>query len=260
MIWMLGRLTLSHKSLRLSSLLLILFFFLPLCLICFHYSIFHLTYPIFCLSYSTVDSLQSFWSQLLHYSLLIHSFLFLLCLCHGEGNGNPLQYSCLENPMDAGAWWAAIYGVAQSRTRLQQLSSSMSLSNISCIIWILFSRLFICNSILFSIFWIIFTIIFLNAFSDRLPISSSFVWFGVHLSYSFTWWIFICLFILFWLLCLGWPYCMLEVCGSSLLWRFLPVGGVTSVGCQSFLVREACVNILLGGVGSLLFGVHWSVQ
>ena len=34
----------------------------------------------------------------------------------GEGNGNPLQYSCLENPMDGGAWWAAIYGVAQSRT------------------------------------------------------------------------------------------------------------------------------------------------
>ena len=44
--------------------------------------------------------------------------------CIGEGNGNPLQYSCLENPMDGGAWWAAIYGVAQSRTRLKQLSSS----------------------------------------------------------------------------------------------------------------------------------------
>ena len=36
----------------------------------------------------------------------------------GEGNGNPLQYSCLENTRDGGAWWAAIYGVAQSRTRL----------------------------------------------------------------------------------------------------------------------------------------------
>ena len=44
--------------------------------------------------------------------------------CIGEGNGNPLQYSCLENPRDSGAWWAAIYGVAQSRTRLKQLSSS----------------------------------------------------------------------------------------------------------------------------------------
>ena len=44
-------------------------------------------------------------------------------LC-GEGNGNPLQCSCLENPRDSGAWWAAIYGVAQSRTRLKQLSST----------------------------------------------------------------------------------------------------------------------------------------
>ena len=42
----------------------------------------------------------------------------------GEGNGTPLQYSCLENPRDGGAWWAAIYGVTQSRTRLMQLSSS----------------------------------------------------------------------------------------------------------------------------------------
>ena len=42
--------------------------------------------------------------------------------CIGEGNGNPLQYSCLENPRDRGAWWAAIYGVTQSPTRLKQLS------------------------------------------------------------------------------------------------------------------------------------------
>ena len=47
--------------------------------------------------------------------------------CIGEGNGNPLQCSCLENPRDRGAWWAAIYGVAQSRTRLKQLSSSSSI-------------------------------------------------------------------------------------------------------------------------------------
>ena len=44
--------------------------------------------------------------------------------CIGGGNGNPLQCSCLENPRDRGAWWAAIYGVAQSRTRLKRLSSS----------------------------------------------------------------------------------------------------------------------------------------
>ena len=41
-----------------------------------------------------------------------------------EGNGNPLQCSCLENPRDGGAWWATVYGVAQSWTRLKQLSSS----------------------------------------------------------------------------------------------------------------------------------------
>ena len=46
--------------------------------------------------------------------------------CIGEGNGNPLQYSCLENPRDRGAWWAAVYGVARSRTWLKQLSSSSS--------------------------------------------------------------------------------------------------------------------------------------
>ena len=44
--------------------------------------------------------------------------------CIGEGNGNLLQYSCLENPRDGGAWWAAVYGIAQSRTRLKRLSSS----------------------------------------------------------------------------------------------------------------------------------------
>ena len=42
----------------------------------------------------------------------------------GEGNGNPLQCSCLENPRDGGAWWTALYGVTQSRTRLKRLSSS----------------------------------------------------------------------------------------------------------------------------------------
>ena len=42
----------------------------------------------------------------------------------GEGNGNPLQCSCLENPMDGGSWWAAVCGVAQSQTRLKRLSSS----------------------------------------------------------------------------------------------------------------------------------------
>ena len=43
---------------------------------------------------------------------------------HGEGNGTPLQYSCLENPMDGGAWWAAFHGVARSRTGLRDVTFS----------------------------------------------------------------------------------------------------------------------------------------
>ena len=46
--------------------------------------------------------------------------------CIGEGNGNPLQCSCLENPRDGGAWWVAVYGITQSRTRLRRPSSSSS--------------------------------------------------------------------------------------------------------------------------------------
>ena len=56
-----------------------------------------------------------------------HDFTFTFSLsCIGEGNGDPLQCSCLENPKGRGAWWAAVYGVAQSRTRLKWLSSSSS--------------------------------------------------------------------------------------------------------------------------------------
>ena len=51
----------------------------------------------------------------------------------GEGNGNPLQCSCLENPRDGGAWWAAVHGVAQSRTWLKRLSSSSSNNKRCCL-------------------------------------------------------------------------------------------------------------------------------
>ena len=64
----------------------------------------------------------------------LHFHFSLSCL--GEGNGNPLQCSCLENPRDGGAWWAAVYGVAQSRTRLKWLSSSSSSNDILCNIYI----------------------------------------------------------------------------------------------------------------------------
>ena len=56
------------------------------------------------------------WATYFHFSLS----------CTGEGNGNPLQCSCLENPRDGGAWWPAVYGAAQSWTRLKRLSSSSS--------------------------------------------------------------------------------------------------------------------------------------
>ena len=55
----------------------------------------------------------------------LHFYFSLSCI--GDGNGNPLQCSCLENPRDGGAWWAAVYGVAQSRTRQKRLSSNLIL-------------------------------------------------------------------------------------------------------------------------------------
>ena len=51
-------------------------------------------------------------------------------------------------------------------------------------------------------------------------------------------------------------FLLLEVCGSSLLWRLLPLDGVGQVACQGFLVREACISVLVGGAGSLLSGVQ----
>ena len=53
----------------------------------------------------------------------LSDFFHFSVSCIGEGNGNPLQCSCLENPRDRGAWWASVYGVAQSRTQLKQLSN-----------------------------------------------------------------------------------------------------------------------------------------
>ena len=60
--------------------------------------------------------------------------------CIGEGNGNPLQCSCQENLRDGGAWWAAVYGAAQSRTRLKWLSSSSSSSFIMKATYILWEK------------------------------------------------------------------------------------------------------------------------
>ena len=62
----------------------------------------------------------------------------------GEWYDNPLQYSCLENPRDGVAWWADIYGVAQSQTRLKRLSSSSSIISIMLIHIVAFDRIFFC--------------------------------------------------------------------------------------------------------------------
>ena len=68
--------------------------------------------------------LQSMGSLRVHTTEQLHFHFSFSCI--GEGNGNPLQCSCLENPGDGGAWWAAVYGVAQSWTRLKRLSSNSS--------------------------------------------------------------------------------------------------------------------------------------
>ena len=82
-----------------------------------------------------------FCFQILFHSGLLQdteytSLCYIVSLCWlsitytvvGEGDGTPLQYSCLENLMDRGAWWAAVHGVAESRTPLKRLSSSSSSS------------------------------------------------------------------------------------------------------------------------------------
>ena len=61
--------------------------------------------------------------------------------CIGEGNGTPLQCPCLENPRDSGAWWAAIYGVAQCQTRLKRLSSMASFRRKTISVPVSFSEL-----------------------------------------------------------------------------------------------------------------------
>ena len=66
----------------------------------------------------STGSLESDTTERLHFHFSLS--------CIGEGSGNPLQCSCLENPRDGGAWWAAVYGVAQSRIQLMRLSSSSS--------------------------------------------------------------------------------------------------------------------------------------
>ena len=72
----------------------------------------------------TSQSLVNLCLWTVNFTNISELFCYPLRWDFGEGNGTPLQYSCLENPRDGGAWWAAVYGVAQSRTWLKRLSSS----------------------------------------------------------------------------------------------------------------------------------------
>ena len=184
MIRMLGHLTLSQRSLRLSSFLLILFSFF--------------------LYVSFISTILSSISLILSYASVILLFV-------------PSRVFFISFIALFIIYW--LYFI-----------SSRPLLNLSCIFSTLVSRLFICNSNLFSRFWIIFTIIIGNSLSGRFPISSSFVWFGGHLSCSFTFWVFLCLFILFILL---WPFCILEVCGVFFIVEFPHCGW----GCTGGLSR-----------------------
>ena len=186
MIRMLGHLTLSQRSLRLSSFILIHFyFFLSDSFISTILSSTSLILSSASFILLFVPSRVFFLSHLLHYSLYIESFIF-----------------------------------------------SKSVLNLSCIFSIFVSRLFICDSILFSRFWIIFTIIIRNSLSGRFPISL--VWFGGHLSCSFTCWVFLCLFILFILLCLGWPFCILAIFGVLFIVEFPCCGWGYTGGLSRF--------------------------
>jgi len=71
--------------------------------------------------------------------LQIFKFVPFILLSNGEGNGNPLQCSCLENPRDGGAWWAAVYGIAQSWTWLKRLRSSSSSSSFFVRVYLVYS-------------------------------------------------------------------------------------------------------------------------
>ena len=72
--------------------------------------------------FPTVSNISQLW--LVDYTY--KNYIIFICTVRlGQGNGNPLQCSCLQNPRDGGAWWAAIYGVAQSRTQLKRLSIRM---------------------------------------------------------------------------------------------------------------------------------------
>ena len=80
-----------------------------------NWGLLHCRWTLYQLSYQESPVCVIFPTGLAHFMSLCH-ILLILTIFHGEGDGTPLQYSCLENPMDRGAWWATIHGVAKSWT------------------------------------------------------------------------------------------------------------------------------------------------
>ena len=113
--WSHGALSLEFREIFLSRFFFFFLEFVP---------------PIFSKRVKKVDFLKSDFSH--HLGPSLFQVWWIKCLVWppsvGEGNGNPLQCSCLENPRDGVAWWAAVCGVAQSRTRLKRLSSGSSVA------------------------------------------------------------------------------------------------------------------------------------
>ena len=110
--------------------------------------------------------------------------------CIGEGNGNPLQCSCLENPRDGGAWWAAVYGVTQSQTRLKWLSSSSILQwkfltfSVTYLFRILYLRVFF--------FFLFFCLLSFWYHCNHKLLSASSLHFGIYHSCLWTYDIVLC--------------------------------------------------------------------
>ena len=108
----------------------------------------------------------------------------------GEGNGNPLQYSCLENPMDGGAWWATVPGVAKSRTRVSDLTLTFTLNFVelfyllSLEIFLNFlNNMFICvDSVLWFLFSNVLWFLFSNNPYNSLKLNSwnKCLWYSSH--------------------------------------------------------------------------------
>ena len=114
--------------------------------------------------------LQSMGSLELDTTGQLHFHFSLSCV--GEGNGNPLQCSCLENPRDGEAWWAAIYGVAQSQTRLKWLSSSKLLLGVCIHSVCVCVMSFYCHFLLYLLFSVITAFAYVDMWQESTPLAT----------------------------------------------------------------------------------------